>query len=505
MMTVTMVAFQNCGAGFKAMDRQSLFGAKIFDSVTDVDGKCYDRNIEQFVDCPPAPTPTPTPPGMTPTPTPPGMTPTPTPPGMTPTPTPPGMTPTPTPPGMTPTPTPPRATPTPTPPGMTPTPTPPGMTPTPTPPGMTPTPTPTATPVVGAGMNIPITATCNVQQRRTLNAQTAGEMNVTFYADMNASVKLCTVATTSVRSTLLNEKRISLSAEAIQAQCPTLPTGRVWATILPQNNIWANNSAEFYGWFAGIFPVRVTKTTAGSPTASFDTTVGDLFGNTKDNKPLVLWGNAGSVNGCDQTDSPLIVNLERNGGIATKLKLTPPTDGILFDILGLKSFPFVHAKKAISWFADVKVARDNYFVVLPNRTGRVNGIEEMFGNNTSGPDALFAENGYEALAKYDGLRTNGKINARAKDGKISRDDDVYLKLRLWSDENLDGVAQASELHTLEEMGVESINLNYDEHYHEEDIYGNEIRMKSDVKMKDGTLNLIYDLWFRVLEPTAKKK
>ncbi|RYY08418.1 MAG: hypothetical protein EON55_20485, partial [Alphaproteobacteria bacterium] len=124
----------------------------------------------------------------------------------------------------------------------------------------------------------------------------------------------------------------------------------------------------------------------------------------------------------------------------------------------------------------------------------------MFGNNTSGPDALFADNGYEALAKYDGLRTNGKINSKARDGKISREDDVYLKLRLWSDENLDGVAQASELRTLEEMGVESINLKYDEHYHEEDIYGNEIRMKSDVKMKDGTLNLIYDLWFRTLEP-----
>jgi hypothetical protein len=465
MMTVTMVAFQNCGAGFKAVDRQSLFGAKIFDSVTDVDGKCYDRDIEQFVDCPATPTPTPSP-----TATPRPATPTPVP--------------TATPPGSTPTPTP---------------------VPTATPRPATPTPTPTATPAVGAGMNIPITATCNVQVRRALNAQTAGEMNITFYADMNATMKLCSVATSTVRSTLLNEKRFALSAAEIQAQCPTLPTGRVYATVLPQNNIWANNSAEFNGWFAGIFPVAVTKTASGSPTAAYDTTVGDLFGNTKNGKPLVLWGNAGQVDGCDQTDSPLIVNLERNGGIATKLKLTPPTEGKLFDILGLKSKPYAHAKKLISWFADVKVARDNYFVVLPNRSGNVNGIEEMFGNNTSGPDALFADNGYEALAKYDGLRTNGKINSKARDGKISREDDVYLKLRLWSDENLDGVAQASELHTLEEMGVESINLSYDEHYHEEDIYGNEIRMKSDVKMKDGTLNLIYDLWFRTLEPIAKKK
>lgn len=479
MMAVTMVAFQNCGAGFKAMNRTSLFDSKIFDqnSVTDVDGKCYDRDLEQFVACPPTPTPVPT---ATPAPTP-------TPPGATPTPRP-TATPiaTPTPPGATPTPRP-TATPiaTPTPPGATP----------------TPTPAPTATPVVaGNGMNIPITATCNVQQRRAVNAQTAGEMKVTFYTTQNATGMLCSVSTGSVRSTLLNEKRIALTPEAIQAQCPNLPIGRVWATILPQNNQWANNAAEYYGWFAGIFPVSITKTSNGSPTAAYDTTVGDLFGNTKNGKPLVLWGNAGEVKGCDQTDSPLVVSLNRDGGAPTKLKLSKPLEGILFDLLGLKSFPFAHSKKQISWFANEMVARDNYFVVLPNRNGGVTGIEEMFGDNTSGPDGLFAANGYEALAKHDGLRSNGQYNLRARDGKISIEDDVFLKLRLWSDENLDGVAQSNELYTLEEMGVVSINLQYDEHYYEQDMYGNEIRMKSDVQMKDGSLNLIYDLWFRTLEP-----
>src|SRR5438045_3302532 len=39
---------------------------------------------------------------------------------------------------------------------------------------------------------------------------------------------------------------------------------------------------------------------------------------------------------------------------------------------------------------------------------------------------------------------------------------VYTKLRLWIDSNHDGIAQAGELHTLQELQVESISLNYRE-------------------------------------------
>ena len=322
-------------------------------------------------------------------------------------------------------------------------------------------------------------------------------MKVVFYTASNAQVQICEVSLPTVRATVLNEKRISLSSAEIQAQCPNLPAGDSWATILPQNNIWANDPAEFHGWFAGIFPVKVTKI-ENTTSVALDASKGDIFGNVKNGKPLVLWGNAGEIGGCDQNDSPLIVSLNRTGGAPTKLKLSAPLDGILFDILGLRSFPFAHNKRRISWFENSQVARDNYFVVLPNARGEVNGIEEMFGNNTSGPDRGFADDGYEALRKWDGLRSNGKYNARARDGFITADDDVFTKLRLWSDENLDGVAQSHELFTLDEMGVESIDLDYDQNYKEVDKYYNEIKMKSSVKMKDGSLNMIYDLWFRTL-------
>jgi hypothetical protein len=97
-------------------------------------------------------------------------------------------------------------------------------------------------------------------------------------------------------------------------------------------------------------------------------------------------------------------------------------------------------------------------------------------------------NGYEALRKYD---TNN-------DGFIDANDGVFSQLRLWHDLNGDGIAQPNELVTLDAAGIQAIDLSYDSNYQEVDKYGNEIKSKSVVVMKGGALNLIYDVWFRLL-------
>ena len=45
------------------------------------------------------------------------------------------------------------------------------------------------------------------------------------------------------------------------------------------------------------------------------------------------------------------------------------------------------------------------------------------------------------------------------------------------------------------MGIVSINLRYDSRYGEMDRYGNEVKYKSTVTYKNGSVHLIFDLWF----------
>lgn len=185
---------------------------------------------------------------------------------------------------------------------------------------------------------------------------------------------------------------------------------------------------------------------------------------------------------CDERRSPLIISLDNS----TKgIGLTSILDGIKFDIMGSKALPSPHYAKQISWFKQGNT--DYYFLALPNH-GVVEGIDQLFGDNTLGPDGKFAANGYLALAKYD--LNNDKL--------ITSLDPIFKELRLWKDVNRDGKSEPDELFTLDEMGIIKIDLNYDNKYKEVDKYGNATLMKSVVQTKDGKLHLIFDLWFRVI-------
>jgi hypothetical protein len=198
------------------------------------------------------------------------------------------------------------------------------------------------------------------------------------------------------------------------------------------------------------------------------------------------------VDDCDQRASPLIVDMSPESS-SPGIELSSPIDGILFDILGGNSFPVSHSKKQISWLRD-----PNYmFLVLPNHEGKVNGIDELFGDNTLGSDGRYSKNGYTALAKYDGRTREGDFLADA-DQRIDSKDPIFNELRLWSDRNGDGIAQESELFTLDQKNIDFIDLRYDSRYLEKDAYGNETRYKSVVALKDGSLRLLFDIWFRYL-------
>jgi hypothetical protein len=79
----------------------------------------------------------------------------------------------------------------------------------------------------------------------------------------------------------------------------------------------------------------------------------------------------------------------------------------------------------------------------------ING-ESMIKRMIYDKNGTKAANGFEALKEYD----------ENKDGVIDAKDNIYNSLQLWQDSNSDGVTDTGELHTLNELGVASINLDY---------------------------------------------
>jgi hypothetical protein len=189
----------------------------------------------------------------------------------------------------------------------------------------------------------------------------------------------------------------------------------------------------------------------------------------------------------DDSCDPLVVDLGADINNAKGISLSSQLEGILFDILGLNSTPQAHDKKQISWTNQQRYQ----WVVLPDANGQVTGIDQMFGDNTMGPDGQFAAEGFAALSKYD----------KDKNGRIDTEDPVYKQLALWHDANGNGVSDAGELTPFSSAMIDSIDLKYDPNFYEIDIYGNKTTYKSVVQFSDGRQTLIFDMWFKFLEPT----
>ncbi|HGG8408687.1 TPA: hypothetical protein ACJJPW_002141, partial [Neisseria meningitidis] len=128
-------------------------------------------------------------------------------------------------------------------------------------------------------------------------------------------------------------------------------------------------------------------------------------------------------------------------------------DGDGIETVATKGFAgalFDHRNQGIRTATGWVAADDGLLVRDLNGNGIIDNGAELFGDNTKLADGSFAKHGYAALAELD---SNG-------DNIINAADAAFQSLRVWQDLNQDGISQANELRTLEELGIQSLDLAY---------------------------------------------
>lgn len=173
--------------------------------------------------------------------------------------------------------------------------------------------------------------------------------------------------------------------------------------------------------------------------------------------------------------SPLVVNFA-----SAPLQFSAQKDGTWFDILADGKARRISKIEGGEGFL---LARDS------NRDGLITSGEELFGNASLLASGRKAENGFEALRRWD-------VN---RDGVVDRLDPAYASLVLWNDANGDGKSSASELSSPAQRGILAFHLGYATGK-SEDAHGNVFGQIGFVELAGGGAAPMIDVWFSYERP-----
>ena len=177
--------------------------------------------------------------------------------------------------------------------------------------------------------------------------------------------------------------------------------------------------------------------------------------------------------------SPLAIDLDGDG-----VETVSVANGVYFDHDG-NGF----AEKS-GWIS----ADDALLVRDVNEDGEINDGSELFGDQTVLSNGEKAANGFEALADLDSN----------KDGVFDGDDDAFGEVMVWQDKNQNGAVEDGELKTLNEAGITSINLDY-QNQSVTDANGNEHKQTGTAVNFDKTTSAVSDVWFKADYMDAQDK